>query len=85
MSLLTVRSLGHFSLPLNIPINVSVEQLRDTLLNVQKSLFLRYRAMFTLRNMNNDEAALALCEGFQDTSALFRHEVAYVLGEINVY
>jgi deoxyhypusine monooxygenase len=38
--------------------------------------------MFALRNMNNDEAALALVEGFKDSSALFRHEIAYVLGQM---
>ena len=46
------------------------------------SLFTRYRAMFTLRNLDSDESALALCAGFQDPSPLFRHEVAYVLGQM---
>lgn len=46
------------------------------------SLFERYRAMFSLRNMNSDDAALALVNGFQDSSALFRHEIAYVLGQM---
>jgi len=47
------------------------------------SLFSRYRAMFALRNLNSDKAALALVSGFADSSsALFRHEVAYVLGQM---
>lgn len=57
-------------------------QLQQELCDTTNSLFLRYRAMFTLRNMNNDESALALCEGFQDPSPLFRHEIAYVLGQM---
>ena len=46
------------------------------------SLFHRYRIMFTLRDINTDESALALTKGFEDPSALFRHEVAYVLGQM---
>jgi deoxyhypusine monooxygenase len=60
----------------------SIEQLREKLMNTEESLFNRYRAMFALRNMNTDESALALVSGFQDSSALFRHEIAYVLGQM---
>ena len=60
----------------------SVEELKSILLDPSSSLFHRYRAMFSLRNMNTDDAALALVAGFQDASALFRHEVAYVLGQM---
>ena len=60
----------------------TVEVLRRELMDTSLSLFHRYRAMFALRNLNSDEAALALLDGFQDTSALFRHEVAYVLGQM---
>jgi deoxyhypusine monooxygenase len=45
-------------------------------------LFDRYRAMFSLRNRNTQEAALALAEAFSDSSALFRHEIAYVMGQM---
>lgn len=61
---------------------LTVEDLRRQLMDTSSSLFHRYRAMFALRNMNTDAAALALLDGFQDTSALFRHEVAYVLGQM---
>lgn len=61
---------------------MTLEQLSELLIDPSKSLFHRYRAMFTLRDMNNDEASLALVRGFQDTSALFRHEIAYVLGQM---
>lgn len=60
----------------------SITECKEILLNSSLSLFDRYRAMFTLRDMNTDEAALALVEGFSDSSALFRHEVAYVLGQM---
>lgn len=61
---------------------LTVEELRQQLMDTSSSLFHRYRAMFALRNMNSDAAAIALLDGFQDTSALFRHEVAYVLGQM---
>lgn len=45
-------------------------------------LFERYKAMFSLRNCGSKAAVLALCAGFADPSPLFRHEVAYVLGQL---
>lgn len=62
--------------------NKSISDYKEILLNPSLSLFDRYRAMFTLRDMNSDESALALVEGFNDSSALFRHEIAYVLGQM---
>lgn len=59
-----------------------IEDLRATLLDSSKSLFHRYRAMFSLRDLNTDDSALALVAGLQDESALFRHEIAYVLGQM---
>ena len=60
----------------------SVEQLKQQLLDSSLPLFDRYRAMFSLRNKATTEAVLALCDGFKDSSALFRHEIAYVLGQL---
>ena len=60
----------------------TVEQLQAKLMDVNESLFNRYRAMFALRNMSTDASAMALVTGFQDKSALFRHEIAYVLGQM---
>lgn len=45
-------------------------------------MFQRMRAVFSLRNQRSDEACLALCEGFSSESALLRHEIAYVLGQM---
>ena len=45
-------------------------------------MFERMRALFSLRNNRSNEAIDALCEGFSSTSALLRHELAYVLGQM---
>ncbi|EDO39972.1 predicted protein [Nematostella vectensis] len=59
-----------------------VKQLKETLLNESLPLFDRYRAMFSLRNKGGEDAVLALAEGLKCSSALFRHEIAYVLGQM---
>lgn len=60
----------------------SVSELRTQLLDESLPLFERYRAMFALRNLGTEEAVLALGDGLQCSSALFRHEVGYVLGQV---
>ncbi|XP_032821900.2 deoxyhypusine hydroxylase [Petromyzon marinus] len=59
-----------------------VKQLRCTLLDDGAPLYERYRAMFALRNVGSNEAVLALSDGLSCGSALFRHEVAFVLGQM---
>ncbi|XP_023502183.2 deoxyhypusine hydroxylase isoform X2 [Equus caballus] len=59
-----------------------VGRLRAALLDEARPLFDRYRAMFALRDTGGEEAALALAEGLRCGSALFRHEVGYVLGQL---
>jgi len=59
-----------------------IPELKKKLLDESLSMFERYRAMFGLRNDGSDEAILALCSGLKCKSALFRHEIAYVLGQI---
>eukprot|EP00008_Paramoeba_atlantica_P002069 CAMPEP_0201503722 /NCGR_PEP_ID=MMETSP0151_2-20130828/84822_1 /ASSEMBLY_ACC=CAM_ASM_000257 /TAXON_ID=200890 /ORGANISM="Paramoeba atlantica, Strain 621/1 / CCAP 1560/9" /LENGTH=297 /DNA_ID=CAMNT_0047897409 /DNA_START=68 /DNA_END=961 /DNA_ORIENTATION=- len=60
-----------------------IPALREKLLDPNSTLFDRYQAMFSLRNLAVDEAVLALCDGFSESkSALFRHEIAYVLGQL---
>ncbi|KZV95504.1 ARM repeat-containing protein [Exidia glandulosa HHB12029] len=61
----------------------SVQELRDVLLDASKPLFERYRAMFALRNIGTDEAIDALADGFADDSALFKHEIAFVFGQLS--
>ncbi|KAM3964450.1 deoxyhypusine hydroxylase nero [Aphomia sociella] len=59
-----------------------VERLSKTLMDENKPLYKRYRAMFSLRNMATTESINALGEGFKASSALFRHEVAFVFGQM---
>ncbi|CAH2233025.1 deoxyhypusine hydroxylase [Pararge aegeria] len=61
---------------------VDIQELTDILLDENKSLFERYRAMFSLRNLRTTESIKALAKGFQASSALFRHEVAFVFGQM---
>lgn len=54
-------------------------------MDTSQSLFTRYRAIFGLRNeasRGNVAAVHALTAGFKDSSALFRHEIGYVLGQV---
>ncbi|KAM9848551.1 deoxyhypusine hydroxylase isoform 1-T1 [Aulostomus maculatus] len=60
----------------------SVSELRSVLLDEGLPLFERYRSMFALRNLGSEEAVLALGDGLQCSSALFRHEIGYVLGQM---
>ena len=38
--------------------------------------------MFALRNRGDEESVHALSHGFHDASPLFRHEIAYVFGQM---
>uniref|UniRef100_A0A0A9XGK2 Deoxyhypusine hydroxylase n=1 Tax=Lygus hesperus TaxID=30085 RepID=A0A0A9XGK2_LYGHE len=60
----------------------SIDDLVSVLLDEKKSLFERYKALFSLRNINTTESILGLTKGLTVGSALFRHEVAFVLGQI---
>ncbi|XP_075265634.1 deoxyhypusine hydroxylase-like [Convolutriloba macropyga] len=62
--------------------NELVDPLQERLINEKLPLYERYVAMFKLRNINSTESTRALCKGFGASSALFRHEVAYVLGQM---
>lgn len=69
---------------------VSIPELEATLLDAKLPLFLRYRAMFALRDLASPPdlptavpAIQALARGFQDSSALFRHEIAFVFGQLS--
>eukprot|EP00752_Nemacystus_decipiens_P016756 g14994.t1 len=55
------------------------KRLRDQ----DRTLFERYRAMFSLRNRGGEAAALELAAAFEgEDNSLFKHEVAYVLGQM---
>lgn len=59
-----------------------VEQLTGTLLDENETLYNRYRAMFALRNLRTTDSIIALTKGLKGKSALFRHEIAFVLGQL---
>ena len=60
----------------------TVAQLEAVLLDPKRSMFDRYRAMFALRNLETEEAVASLAKGFNDESALFKHEIAFVFGQM---
>ena len=59
-----------------------ISELTERLCDEGLPMFQRMRAVFSLRNERSDEACLALCKGFTSNSALLRHEIAYVLGQM---
>lgn len=68
----------------------SVEDLGNELMDTSRPLFVRYRAMFALRDLASPPdlptavpAVHALARGFEDSSALFRHEIAFVFGQLS--
>ncbi len=54
----------------------------SSLVNDDIPMFQRMRNVFSLRNDGSNDACLGLCNGFNSNSALLRHEVAYVLGQM---
>lgn len=58
--------------------------LRSTLLNTSGStpLHERFRALFMLKAVGGDEVIAIIAEGLKDDSALLKHELAYVLGQL---
>ncbi|KAF3935726.1 hypothetical protein ABW19_dt0208851 [Dactylella cylindrospora] len=61
----------------------SIPDLQKTLNDQTLTLFHRYRAMFRLRDIGTPPAIDALATGFSDPSALFRHEVAFIFGQMS--
>ncbi|KIM24726.1 hypothetical protein M408DRAFT_75512 [Serendipita vermifera MAFF 305830] len=66
--------------------DADIEILRKTLVDPSLPLFTRYRAMFSLRNLSptHPAAIYALASAFttSEPSALFKHEVAFIFGQI---
>ena len=59
-----------------------IEVWKNSLVDEEIPLFQRMRNVFSLRNDGSDESCLAICFGFKSKSALLRHELAYVLGQM---
>ncbi len=63
---------------------VQLKELRTILLDEDQKMFQRMRSVFKLRNIRSPESCLILCEAFNSKSALLRHELAYVLGQMQM-
>jgi len=68
-------------------LDADVSTLTKTLLDPSLSLFVRYRALFTLRNIGTpaaiDSLSSALLSPNEICSPLFNHEVAFVFGQMS--
>ena len=65
------------------PASTPTEQLRNCFLDENARIFDRYRAMFALRNRGGADALETLTQAFKTSkSALLKHELAYVLGQM---
>jgi deoxyhypusine monooxygenase len=75
--------------PLPMASEPSIPEIEKTLLDTSLPLFQRYRAMFALRDLASPpdlptatRAVEVLAKGLKDPSALFRHEIAFVFGQL---
>ena len=50
--------------------------------DTSKPLKERFRALFTLRNLGGEDSIDIIAQGFRDSSALLKHELAYCLGQM---
>ena|ERR1700761_793747 len=59
--------------------------LENSLLNRSGTtpLAVRFRALFTLKSIGDERAISIISAGFKDESALLKHELAYVLGQMH--
>ncbi len=68
--------------PAPASIELSTEKSRHLLCDESERMFIRMRALFSLRNIGGPEAIDGLVAGFSSSSALLKHEIAYVLGQM---
>nr|NVI76096.1 nero [Cucujiformia] len=59
-----------------------IKELKSILIDEKISLFDRYRAMFALRDIGSVDAITALGKALKCGSSLFKHEIAFVLGQM---
>ena len=60
----------------------SVADLRIVLCNEDEKMFQRVRALFALRNIGGTDSVDALAAAYDSKSALLKHEIAYVMGQM---
>jgi deoxyhypusine monooxygenase len=61
---------------------MSVDALRAELMDQSLDMPRRFRALFALRSLGGDASVSALLASLRDPSALFKHEVAFALGQM---
>jgi deoxyhypusine monooxygenase len=64
-----------------------IEFIKEILHNEKETIYNRYRALFTLREFNNERAVEILCECFNKElagkfSPLLKHEISFILGQM---
>ena len=59
-----------------------VNKFGNILNNKDERLSTRFRALFSLKNLNGEKAIDQIARCFDDTSALLKHELAYCLGQM---
>lgn len=59
-----------------------VPDLREVLCNEDEKMFQRMRALFALRNIGGRDSVEALAAAYESKSALLKHEIAYVMGQM---
>ncbi len=62
--------------------DIRVASLRNTICNEDEKMFQRMRALFALRNIGGKDSVEALAAAFSSDSALLKHEIAYVMGQM---
>ncbi len=60
----------------------SIADLRTVLCNEDEKMFQRMRALFALRNIGGKDSVEALAAAYESKSALLKHEIAYVMGQM---
>ncbi len=59
-----------------------ISRLRITLIDEEEKMFQRMRALFALRGIGGEKSVEALAAAFSSNSALLKHEIAYVMGQM---
>ena len=61
---------------------INVPELRATICDEEEKMLQRMRALFALRNIGGSDSVEALAAAFSSSSALLKHEIAYVMGQM---
>ena len=64
--------------------SMDIGHMKSILFDDSARMFERMRVVFKFRNIRTVDSCLALCEAFSTDSALLRHELAYVLGQMQM-